>query len=111
MSSWPSLPECPFVNPVDAEVTLGEKPCAFNLHERVEMTERSEHQSTLPITGRSVMGKTIRFADCAISRQRENCALSVECVVASYFFSSEKTGASASREFNSCEGHESFAFI
>ena len=53
------------------EPVLGEKPCAVELHEGVELTERRNHQAPLPAVDRHEMRQAGSLARAGIICQRE----------------------------------------
>jgi hypothetical protein len=101
----------PLLQPVDVQQALGKEPGAIDLHEGVGVSERGDHQAFLSTVDSDVMRQAVSFACCAVAFQRESVLCPTKCDVASYLFRSAKTGASSSRECNSCEGTGSFAFI
>ena len=64
--------------PVDEEQALRKQPCAVRLCERVEVTERGDHQAALSTIDRDVVRQAVGFAGGLVARQREDGALSDE---------------------------------
>ena len=64
------------VRPPNRRATaLREQPRAVDLHERVEIAERRDHQTSLAAVDRDVMRQAVRFAGRSFVRQREDRAL------------------------------------
>jgi hypothetical protein len=70
-SAFSPAGECALVNPIGIKSAVGEKPCAVDLHEGVEVTERGNHHASLLIVDCQVMRQALTLGCAPIICQRE----------------------------------------
>src|SRR5260370_12805057 len=70
--------QCALLLPVDVEQALRKQPRTADLHERVRVAERGDHQASLFTVDREVMRQSVGLPRGSVAGQGENRALSDE---------------------------------
>ena len=99
------------VDPVNVQQPFREEPRAVDLHERVVVTERRDHETALIAYDGHVMRQAVGLAGRSLVRQGQDGALPDEVRGGVVLVQSANTGPSASRERSFWEGVGSLAFM